>query len=55
MVDIDKSSNLLSDMACPDSVEMAFLSGTAPTNTCDHPPDHRNILQKIFGLGKPAN
>jgi len=30
----------------------AFMMGTAPTDTCDHPADHRNILQKIFGLGK---
>ncbi len=55
MVDIDKTSSLLSDMACPDGVEMAFLDGTAPADTCDHPPDHRNFLQKIFGLGKPGN
>jgi len=52
IVPIDKISNLLSDAACPDSYEAAFLAGTAPTDTCDHPPDHRNILQKIFGLGK---
>jgi penicillin-binding protein 1B len=52
---IDKVSNLLSDASCPESFEAAFLAGTAPTDTCDHPPDHRNLLQKIFGLGKPAN
>jgi penicillin-binding protein 1B len=55
MVKIDKATNLLSDGSCPDGVDIAFLDGTAPTDTCDHPPDHRNILQKIFGLGKPAN
>jgi penicillin-binding protein 1B len=55
MVKIDKISNLLSDEACPDGIDMAFLDGTAPTDTCDHPPDKRNFLQKIFGLGKPAN
>jgi len=55
MVNIDKATNLLSDAACPDGVDVAFLDGTAPTDTCDHPPDHRNILQKIFGLGKPGN
>jgi penicillin-binding protein 1B len=55
IVSIDKASNLLSDMACPDAAEIAFLDGTAPTDTCDHPPDHRNILQKIFGLGKSGN
>ena len=63
MVKIDKVSNLLSDDACPDGFEAAFLAGTAPTETCDHPAerpadrpgDHRNVLQKMFGLGKPAN
>ncbi len=52
VVKLDKVSNLLSDDACPDGYMAAFMIGTAPTNTCDHPADHRNILQKIFGLGK---
>jgi penicillin-binding protein 1B len=52
---IDQVSNLLSDAACPDSYQAAFLAGTAPTETCDHPADHRNVLQKIFGLGKNPN
>jgi penicillin-binding protein 1B len=55
IVKIDKVSNLLSDETCPGGVDIAFLDGTAPTDTCDHPPDKRNFLQKIFGLGKPAN
>jgi penicillin-binding protein 1B len=55
IVKIDKASNLLSDESCPDSYDAAFLDGTAPTATCDHPPDHRNLLQKIFGLGKTGN
>ena len=55
MVKIDKVSNLLSDESCPDAFDAAFLDGTSPMETCDHPPDHRNLLQKIFGLGKPAN
>jgi penicillin-binding protein 1B len=55
LVKIDKTTNLLSDAACPDGAEVAFLNGTAPTDTCDHPPDHRNFLQKMFGLGKPGN
>lgn len=54
IVSIDKATNLLSDEACPDSVDIAFLDGTAPTDTCDHPPDKRNILQKLFGIGKPG-
>ncbi|MGA3264181.1 MAG: penicillin-binding protein, partial [Terracidiphilus sp.] len=49
---IDKASYLLSDESCPDGYEIAFLNGTAPTETCDHPAERRNILQKIFGLGK---
>jgi penicillin-binding protein 1B len=52
IVKIDKVSNLLSDETCPDSYDAAFLDGTAPMVTCDHPADKRNILQKIFGLGK---
>jgi penicillin-binding protein 1B len=53
IVSIDKNTNLLSDAACPDDYDAAFLDGTAPTDTCDHPADHRNLLQKIFGTGKP--
>jgi penicillin-binding protein 1B len=56
VVSIDKLSNLLSNDTCPDSYDAAFLDGTAPTETCDHAGgDHRNLLQKIFGLGKSAN
>jgi penicillin-binding protein 1B len=55
IVSLDKVSNLLSDAACPQSYDAAFLDGTAPTNTCDHPPDNRNLFQKIFGLGKSGN
>jgi len=55
VVSLDKTSNLLSDAACPDSYNAAFLDGTAPTDPCDHPPDHRNIFQKILGIDKPGN
>jgi penicillin-binding protein 1B len=55
IVSLDKNTNLLSDAACPDDYDAAFLNGTAPTDTCDHPPDKRNLLQRIFGVGKPAN
>jgi penicillin-binding protein 1B len=55
VVSIDKTSNLLSDDTCPDAVDVAFLAGTAPIVTCDHPAEHRNLLQKIFGLGKSTN
>jgi penicillin-binding protein 1B len=52
IVSLDKATNLLSDAACPDSYDAAFLAGTAPLETCDHPAEHRNLLQKLFGLGK---
>ncbi len=59
VVTLDKNTNLLVDAACPDDYTAAFLDGTAPTETCDHKglsgDDHRNIFQKIFGIGKPAN
>jgi penicillin-binding protein 1B len=52
IVSIDKNSLLLSDATCPVSFNSAFLAGTAPTETCDHPAEHRNLLQKLFGTGK---
>ncbi|MGA2847377.1 MAG: PBP1A family penicillin-binding protein [Terracidiphilus sp.] len=55
VVRLDKVTNLLSDEACPEAYSAAFLPGTAPTDTCDHPPDKRNLLQKIFGIGKPGD
>lgn len=57
IVNLDRATNLLADAACTDDYTAAFLTGTAPTDTCDHPPDHRNLFQKIFGIGgsKPGN
>jgi len=56
---MDKATNLLADASCPDDYTAAFLNGTAPTDTCDHKgldgQDHRNIFQKLFGIGKPNN
>jgi penicillin-binding protein 1B len=52
IVSIDKVSYLLSDATCPESFNAAFLAGTAPTETCDHPAERRNLLQRIFGTGK---
>jgi penicillin-binding protein 1B len=52
-VSLDKATNLLADTACPDDYTAAFLDGTQPTNTCDHPNgDQRNLFQKVFGLGQ---
>jgi len=55
IVSIDSVSNLLSDTTCPVSFNAAFLAGTAPTEACDHPAEHRNLLQKLFGTGKGGN
>jgi penicillin-binding protein 1B len=59
IVTLDKVTNLLANGTCPEDYSAAFLDGTAPTDTCDHKgmggEDHRNILQKIFGTGKPSN
>jgi penicillin-binding protein 1B len=52
VVNIDKVSNLLSDDTCPDALPEAFLAGTAPSESCEHPGDKRSVLQKIFGTGK---
>jgi penicillin-binding protein 1B len=58
-VQIDKVTNLLSNATCPDSYNISFLEGTAPTETCDHANgDQRNLFQKLFGIGEktpPAN
>lgn len=52
-VSLDKATNLLADAACPVDYTAAFLDGTQPTGTCDHPnADQRNVFQKIFGLGE---
>jgi penicillin-binding protein 1B len=51
-VTLDKATNLIADASCPEDYTAAFLDGTQPTGTCDHPNgDQRNIFQKIFGLG----
>ena len=54
IVSLDKATNLLSRRRLPDDYDAAFLDGTAPTDTCDHPPRPAQYLQKIFGLGKPG-
>ena len=51
---IDKVTNLLSDNACPDAYEAAFLDGTAPTDYCDHQNKHPNIFERMFGFGSKS-
>jgi penicillin-binding protein 1B len=52
IVSIDRASYLLSDATCPDSFNAAFLAGTAPTETCDHPAERRSLMQRLFGTAK---
>ena len=53
IVTLDKATNLLADAACPDDYTAAFLDGTAPTDTCDHPnPDHRNFCRNSSAQAK---
>ena len=55
IVRLDKVTNLLADASCPTDYDIAFLDGTAPTQTCDEAAgDQRNVFQKIFGIGKQA-
>ena len=63
---VDRATGLIADSSCPsDSFTAAFLDGTAPQSTCSHMgtdtqtlgsqlsgDDHRNVFQKMFGLGK---
>ncbi len=51
---IDKVTNLLSDNACPDAYEAAFLDGTAPTDYCDHQNKRPNLFERMFGLGSKS-
>jgi penicillin-binding protein 1B len=53
-VQIDKVTNRLSTPACPQSITVAFIAGTEPKDTCEQSPDHRNIFQKLFGIGPSA-
>jgi penicillin-binding protein 1B len=52
-VHLDKVTNLLSTVSCPNGYNVAFISGTEPTMTCDQ-GDGRNFLQRIFGIGQPS-
>jgi penicillin-binding protein 1B len=53
MVSIDKATNLPADSSCTGpTYNAAFLDGTVPEDTCGHPVDHRNLFQKVFGLGE---
>jgi penicillin-binding protein 1B len=49
---LDKITNQIATPACPNVYTAAFIDGTQPTQTCEQAvADHRNVFQKIFGLG----
>jgi penicillin-binding protein 1B len=50
---IDRTSGLLVDSSCPNNaMNVAFLDGTAPVNTCSQMSESpQNFFQKLFGLG----
>ncbi len=53
-VQLDKVTNLLATPSCTENYTAAFIAGTEPKATCDQGlGDHRNIFQKILGLGQP--
>lgn len=54
-VRIDKNTNRLATDGCStDVVNVAFIAGTEPTETCEQVmPDQRNVFQKLFGVGQP--
>jgi penicillin-binding protein 1B len=52
IVHLDKVTNLLADATCPIDYDVAFLDGTAPTDTCDRANGERTLMQKLFGIGK---
>ena len=56
-VRVDRSTDLLADDTCPGhGMYVAFLDGTAPTNTCSQMNESpQNLIQKIFGLGGNHN
>jgi penicillin-binding protein 1B len=54
-VRIDKVTNRLSTPNCPDAYAVAFIAGTEPKDTCETDPEHKNIIQRIFGFMSPQN
>lgn len=48
---VDKATNRLSTPACPQTVNVAFIEGTEPKQTCEE-SDNRNFLQKVLGIGQ---
>jgi len=53
---LDKTTNLLADVSCPNDYNAAFLDGTAPQNTCTQMSESpQSVMQKIFGIGGNNN
>jgi penicillin-binding protein 1B len=54
-VQLDKATNLLATPSCTDDYTAAFIAGTEPKATCEEGlGDHRNLFQKILGIGQPT-
>jgi penicillin-binding protein 1B len=52
-VSLDTNTNLLADATCTDDYTVAFLDGSQPLDTCDHPiGDQRSLSLKVFGAGE---
>ena len=51
-VTLDKLTNRLATLTCPQDYTVAFIAGTEPKETCDDAfSDHRGFFTKILGLG----
>jgi penicillin-binding protein 1B len=54
-VRIDKVTNRLSTPACPQAVNVAFIAGTEPRETCEQQPgENRNFFQRLLGIRPTA-
>jgi penicillin-binding protein 1B len=54
-VKLDKVTNRLATLACPEDYYVAFIAGTEPKQNCEQAfADHRNFFSKILGLGTPG-
>ena len=51
---IDKVTNKLATLSCPQTYTVAFIEGTEPKETCDQAfTDNRGVFSKILGIGSP--
>jgi penicillin-binding protein 1B len=53
-VRLDKGTNLLANETCPNDYTVAFLDGTQPSMNCSQTVPQQGLLEKMFGINKPA-